>query len=539
MINNTQEFDGAVDVLVVGGGVVGLSAALFLQRFGVQPMLVERHAGTSIHPRSRGVNARVMELYRAVDVEARVREAGRATPISLGLLEGETLDQAISAPFGVLLRRLANGVARRSVFGSKAGPSAACRVTQDHLEPVLAAAAVERGADVRFSTELVALEQDAGGVVARLRDRGTGRVEVVRARYLLAADGARSRIRDMLAVGTSGAGSLGHLVNVLFSADLEGYVKGREFSLAVVHNPAVRGLFAAIDNRRRWVFHIAYDRAKVGPEAFTEARCAELIRTALGLGDLPLTIESVLPWECAAKVAERYRVGRVILVGDSAHVMPPWGGMGANTGIADAYDLAWKLAMVVKGEASEALLDTYEEERRPVAVVATDGSARRADPDGLMAPMKVWPSLFEKRPAGAPSGLVTLAGFGWRLASRLVLDDGGAAGFALDGRPGTRMPHVWIEREGARASSLDLIGTRYALVLAEDARCQASSQLDVDVLRAGDAFRDPAGRFRRAARLDRDGALLVRPDGVVAWRGPAALAARAMDRAATELARAS
>jgi putative polyketide hydroxylase len=532
MDHETKEGTCDVPVLIVGGGVVGLSAALFLRQHGVETMLVERHAGTSIHPRARGVNVRTMELYRALGLGEAIRAAGAATPIHLGFLFGETLAQAIDAPVGKLVRRALREVMGRDVSLGSASPERGCRITQDLLEPVLADAARERGARLEFSTELVSFRQDDDRVEATLRDRRTEETRRVTARYLVAADGAKSPVREALGITTSGRGSLGHLLNVLFEADLADFVRDREFSLAIIHHPEVRGLFAAIDNRARWVFHIVYDPARESPRDYPPERCAALVQKALGAGEVPIRITSILPWESAARVADAYRVGRVILAGDAAHIMPPWGGMGANTGIADAHNLAWKLAMVLRGEARPALLDTYDAERRPVGVVAAEDSANNADEQGLMARAalskilgfdrsSLWARITGRVPP-SPGRWVKLLGVGYRYASRAVSSEPETKRFRLDGRPGTRLPHAWIVRGGARVSSLDLMGTRFVLIAGRDADgwCDAAREVGVaiDVFRAGIDFEEPNGRFVRSAGIEPDGALLVRPDHIVAWR---------------------
>ncbi|MFT3776023.1 MAG: FAD-dependent oxidoreductase [Minicystis sp.] len=532
MDHEAMEGAARVPVLIVGGGVVGLSAALFLRRHGVDTMLVERHPGTSIHPRARGVNARTMELYRALGLEEAIREAGAATPIHLGFLFGETLAEAIDAPVGKLVRRAFRRVVGRDIGLGSASPTRGCRITQDLLEPVLAGAARQRGARLDFATELVSFQQDDDGVDATLRDRQGGATRRVRAQYLVAADGAKSPVRAALGVTTSGRGSLGHLLNVLFEADLADFVRDREFSLAIIHHPEVRGLFAAIDNRARWVFHIVYDPSRESPKDYPPERCAALVRTALGAGDVPIRISSVLPWESAARVADRYRVGRVLLAGDAAHLMPPWGGMGANTGIADAHDLAWKLALVLRGEGRPALLDTYEAERRPVGVVAAEDSADNADAQGLMARAalpkilgldrgSLWRRITGRTPP-RPGRFVKLLGVGYEYASSAVSAEPAASRFRLDGRPGTRLPHAFITRAGARMSTLDLVETRFALIAGREAGawCEAARDLGVaiDVHRAGVDFDDPRDRWQQSAGIASRGALLARPDAVVAWR---------------------
>ncbi|APR81491.1 FAD-binding monooxygenase, PheA/TfdB family, similarity to 2,4-dichlorophenol 6-monooxygenase [Minicystis rosea] len=531
-----------VPVLIVGGGVVGLSAALFLRRHGVETALVERHVGTSIHPRARGVNARTMELYRGLGLEEAIVAAGAATPIHLGFLFGASLGEAIDAPVGKAVRRVLRRLFGRNISFNAASPAHGCRITQDLLEPVLAGAARARGARLDFSTEMISFHQDDEGVEATLRDRRTEAVRKVKAQYLIAADGARSPVREALGITTSGRGSLGHLLNVLFEADLAEFVRDREFSLAIIHRKEVRGLFAAIDNRSRWVFHIVYDPARESPKDYPPERCAALVKAALGAGDVPIRITSVLPWESAARVADVYRKGRVFLAGDAAHLMPPWGGMGANTGIADAHDLTWKLAHVLRGEAEPELLDTYEAERRPVGVIASEDSADNADEQGLMARAAlskilglsraaIW-ARVTGRASPRPGRLVKLVGVGYQYASSAVSAEPEARRFALDGRPGTRLPHAWIRRGGERVSSIDLVGTRFTLIAGQDAEawCDAARTAagelgtGIDVVRAGVDFADPRGRFPRSAGITASGALLVRPDAVVAWRAYAATA---------------
>ena len=263
-------------------------------------------------------------------------------------------------------------------------PTSGSRGTQDLIEPVLRTAAEARGGDLRFHTELASFTQDADGVTATLLDRATGAERTVRAEYMIAADGANTRIRAALGVPTTGRGPLGHFLNVLFRADLTDLVRGREFSLCRIDRPEVTGLFASIDNATRWVFHIAYDPAHGEvPADYPEQRCIDLIRAALGLPDVAIEIVGILPWEAAVRVAQTFQVGRVFLAGDAAHQMPPWGGQGANTGVADAHNLAWKLAAVLQGCADPALLATYDAERRPVGTVAAEESGQAADERGL------------------------------------------------------------------------------------------------------------------------------------------------------------
>lgn len=376
-----------IEVLVVGGGIVGLSAALFLRARGVRTLLVERHDGSSIHPRSRTLDEHSTELLGEIGLADRIRDAGAKLAPSRGIYGGTTLVEILDtnrprdgAPPRVGAAR--PGPARPH---SRAGLADVIRCTQDIMEPLLADAAGERGADVRFGTTMTDFHQDADLVHAAIEDGATGTVTNVRASYLIGADGAGSRIRQRLGVPVTGAGSLGHVLNILFTASLRPLVEGRDFSLALIDRPDLLGLFTAIDNDRRWVFHLAYDPATATPGDHSPARCAAVIRSALGIDDVDIEILSVLPWEPSVVVADTFQNGRIFLAGDAAHQMSPWGGRGANTGIADAHTLAALLAPVLRKDAAPATLTAYTTQRHPVGLAAAEQSGARTGRGGLLA----------------------------------------------------------------------------------------------------------------------------------------------------------
>ncbi|EHY60086.1 hypothetical protein HRR83_006446 [Exophiala dermatitidis] len=537
-----------VPVLIVGGGIVGLSASLFLStHFGIKSLLVERHAGTSIHSRARGLNRRTMELYRGIGIDEAVRKAGESLSPSIGIYQGHSLVEVIE-PIARSSEQTEAGPRRRmpgAEYLESLGPVEGCRATQDMIEPVLLAAARDRGGDLRFNVECVAFEQDDHGVTATLRDRSSASESTVRAAYMIAADGAGSPIRHKLGVSTTGAGTLGHLLNILFEADLSELVRGREFSMCLIEREqpeVIRGLFTSIDNHSRWVFHLSYDLKK-GEQAqdFTPERCAGLIRLALGIPDIDVQVKSILPWEPSVRVAERFQHGRIFLAGDAAHQMPPWGGQGANTGIADVHNLAWKLAAVLNRQATPSLLNTYDAERIPIARLVSDESGAGTDEHGLFLMWKSPPamlSLFRRMPR--------LGGYGYTYDStsqaifpedtapllsrltRLVPYLGQIVG--IDGKAGSRIPHIWVQSEGPRISTLDVLGKSFVILAGADGRKwhedapKVASDLGVGigVYRVGP---EPAcelvasrGAWESAAGISATGALLVRPDGFVAWR---------------------
>lgn len=522
-----------IPVLIVGGGIVGLSASLFLLHQDVPSLLVERHSGTSIHPRARGTNGRTMEIYREVGLDEKIRMAGEALAPALGWLTGETLVGAENWT----VERWQQMQQHNFAFGGKDmgqfSPVSGARCTQDLLEPLLLEAARERGGDLRFYTELVSFEQDEAGVTALIRDRATGAEQTVCAQYMIAADGARAHIREQLGIATNGQGLQGHLLNILFHADLSDLVRGREFSACIIERPERRGLVTSINNTDRWVFHLTYDPAKgETPNDFPPERCVEILHDVLGLPDLEIQILSILPWEAAVRVAETFQEGRIFLAGDAAHQMPPWGGKGANSGIADVHNLAWKLAAVLKGRAAPALLQTYDIERRPVgyasAVESGSISGRGGLPEGDMF-------VFQAAKKGVTADLagifVRVFGFGYEYASQAIIPEKDAATVesgTLDGHPGTRAPHVQVERQGQRISTLDLFGRDFVLLSGSSgaAWCEAAhavaarSGLNLVAYRVGPDgdVQDTDSEWQARAGIQADGAILVRPDGFVAWR---------------------
>ena len=529
-----------VPVLIIGGGIVGLSASLFLSANKVRHILVERHAGTSIHPRSRSVNTRTMELYRSVGVDDLVREAGAEIGLSMGIYSGSSLLEVIEP-----LKRKKTDTSNRGALGLLPGanlfygasPTSGARGTQDCTEPVLLKAAKDMGGEVRFSTECLSFNQDNGGVTATLRDRDTGFESEIRAKYVIAADGANSPVRETLGVKTTGQGIQGHLLNVLFHADLQEFVRGREFSLCLIERPEVAGLFTSINNSNRWVFHISYDPSKgESPADFPPERCKQLLGLALGMPDIKIDVKSILPWQSQVRVVEKLQHGRIFLAGDAAHVMPPWGGQGGNSGIADVHNLAWKLGAVINGTSDPRLLETYALERLPVVQKAGYKSGAMSDSRGLF--MKI----------GLATKLSLLLripmyfGYGYTYSSNAIVPENQSwikwvwsfpwsipsLFLGITGGSGTRAPHVWVQHEGKTISTLDLFKTHFVLITGSDGKAwrEAASgvakRLDIDLKAYGAGptgdLSDPKRLWESAAGISPRGALLVRPDGFVAWR---------------------
>ncbi len=399
-------------------------------------------------------------------------------------------------------------------------------------------AEAQPAAALRFNTEMTAVEQDADGVTATLTDRVSGDETQVRAQYLIAADGAQSRVRRIVAREMIGREGVYDSVNILFNADLRPWVQDRPAALYFVEQPDLRATFLTINAHDRWGFLIhSLKQYGYTPADFTPEYCTQLIRQGVGKPDLPVTILGVSAWEASALVADRYRDSRLFLAGDAAHEMPPTGGFGLNTGVQDIQNLCWKLAAVLKGLAPPALLDTYHAERQPLGLLITQNAlenslsmGRTARQDNAKLPRAEF--LNEQ-------GLI----FGASYESAAIIPDGSpppaiedrVTQYMPSARPGGRAPHAWLESGGERLSTIDLFGGRFVLLTGpqghgwRDAARRIATpsrpELVAHMIGGDGEFADPDGAWQNLYELDEDGAALVRPDGYVCWRSHSGVAA--------------
>jgi 2-polyprenyl-6-methoxyphenol hydroxylase-like FAD-dependent oxidoreductase len=484
-----------VPIVVVGGSLVGLSTSVLLASYHVPHLLVESHPGTAIHPRAASFHQRTMEVFRSVGLQPEIEEAAArefrqgGAIVAVESLRGKEL--------AYFYRSYNEGVEGLS-------PTDRLFLTQVGLEPILRRRAADLGAMHAFGTDLVSFEERDDHVVSVLRPHGGGPERVVTSDYLVAADGVHSPVRERLGIAMSGRGSFADCVTIYFRADINHLMGERNLSVVYVNHPELMGffrfsitgdsgflaVFATLDADGRRDTHVA---AEASPE-----RCVELVRTALGEAVEPISIESVQRWSAMAVTAETFRRGRVFLAGDAAHAMPPTGGFGGNTGVADAHNLAWKLALVTRGLAGPALLDSYDLERRPIAALTVEQAytryALRVDPslprEDLMPPLD--------DPAIELGAIYRSSAV---LADDVVqspLDDPHARSWTV----GARVPHVPVP--DGPASTLDTVDRGFALLVEDDGE-----------------------RWRSAARAHGvpvlvygglPGSALVRPDGVIAWR---------------------
>ncbi len=511
-----------VPVLIAGGSLVGLSTALLLAHHGVRAMAVEHHQGTAIHPRAAQMCQRAMEILRSVGLEQ----------IALQRSEQQFVqDGAVMAVETLAGKELAWYVPNMNDGFRDVSPSLRVFLTQNLLEPLMRARAEELGTTLRFGTDLVSFDQDSSGVTALIRERDSGKTSTVRARYLVACDGAHSQVRQALGIRMLGHGVLSNSITIYFRGSVGPLLRGRNLSVIYVYNSELTGFF-----RIEKPFDTGFLAVNsVGPPehpvtdvwtGLTDERCQELMRAALGVDDIPITIENVMKWQSTADAAQRFDQGRVFLAGDSAHVMPPTGGFGGNTGVQDAHNLAWKLAMVLQGKAGAGLLATYDAERRPIGAFTVEQAYSRY--------------VTRWAPYLGTDGMQPIANdmdidLGYCYRSAAVIPDGEDDGRLLEptretkGRPGTRAPHLAVTHKGNSISTLDLFGGNFTLLSGPEgdawrgaARTAAPALgVDVDVHSIG----EPA--FPEAYGITPAGAVLVRPDGFVAWRAKTAEGASA------------
>jgi 2,4-dichlorophenol 6-monooxygenase len=568
--SKTADID--VPVLIVGGGGAGLTCSMLLSQHGIDHLLVSALPTTSILPKAHVLNQRTMEILDDVGVAEPIY--AKSTPAENMSAMGWYAGFAGPDPdMGRLIGKIESwGCANTNLNWLQASPFRSANLPQIRLEPIMKARAEELNPGrIRFHHEMTKLEQDDDGITARITDLDTGTEYTVRARYLLGCDGGRT-IPRMVGIPFEGMGVIAQTATAHVSADLSKIAHDPDVLIRWIWCPAIGEMAVLVPmgperwgpESEEWVFHVSYQGE--GPRNLTDEQIEANMRLALGIPDLPMTIHKVTRWALEGVLAARFRAGRVFLVGDAAHRHPPTGGLGLTSGIQDSQNLCWKIAAVLKGQAEETLLDTYEAERRPVdgrniqrsmenTVAHMEagrafGLSREASPEENWAQVK---RILSDKPEDAEHRRGALRAirrlsmeanelnveYGYRYSSAAIVPDGSPEPVAVDDvrlyepstYPGSPLPHAWLDDEaGSRLAMKDLVRPgRFLLIAGEDGQdwCAAAAELadanglPIDAVRIGhidgDLF-DPRLAWAQFRGISAKGAVLVRPDRVVCWR---------------------
>lgn len=536
--------DLETDVVVVGAGPAGLTLSLLLARTGIRSVVIERRETRSAHPRAHFVNTRTMELFSIWGLADEVR--AQAYP-------GECLPFELIEMFG------GDGLETRRQLS----PEVVVSCAQDRIEEILLSR-VEQCPEVQLLWAHTYVDHDDLGVRVVVRAQGPDEASTVTGRFLVASDGANSAVRAQLGIEMIGDHDLGHVINTYFSGRLTPDDEMPPMVMLAPNSDDVPGAFICMDGDRRWCFHLNYDHTAESVEDYTPQRCAELIRRAADLpADHPIEVMSIRPWTMTAHVAERLRVGNVFLAGDAAHAFPPTGGFGMNSGIQDAHNLAWKLATVIRGAGGEALLESYEAERQPIAFFNSAQSLRNArtsrrspeSPEveadlgrrGTTTVRSGQLSATDPEDRGRLEMLEHASSLGQELGfayegSPVIVADGSERPDILvhhytpNACPGARAPHVVVEHDGQEQSILAVFDQRVSLVTLpggqvwRDAAGESDAGVALVTVGAEQEYRADEDEVSRLYGIEQTGAVLVRPDGHVVFR-----AARATDDPAGDL----
>lgn len=512
------------DVLVVGAGPVGLTAGLLFQRMGINALVVDKRTNMNRHPKARNLNVRSAEIFRALGMEEEVRkwdfpkEARR-----MMFLESFCGNELAELSFD---NELAN----------RYSPCEPAALSQARLEDLLRDSIEGKHVSTEHGTELIDFVEEKDSIIATLQ-KESGETFQVRAKYLIGADGAKSSVRKHLGIPSVGKVDLGKYVSIYFKANPYPVAPNRPSAVYFMLGETSFGRFVqSVNCKDEWLMGI-----KLSPELekddsdFHKEYCLQFIRETFDISDLEIEILDIEFWRMGVQIAENFRKGRVFLAGDAAHLLSPAGGFGLQTGIQDVHNLFWKLASVLKEQMSEDILDTYHEERFPVAQSNIDWSHINAK--GLSTIMvavksgnreKLQDSIASQRPIINSIG----QDIGFSYQSSLVMPDGTkapeitATQYIPNARPGSRAPHLWLQGPDGKLSTLDLFVDSFTLLTDSEGEFwskelqsmhPALSFRTVSISENGD-YQDINNDFHKLYGIERGGAVLVRPDGHVYWR---------------------
>ena len=531
------------DVLIVGGGPVGLIETLLLRQLGLNVVLIEQRNGPQTAPSAHVVSARTLEILRGLGLDMGEIEALAQAP-SEGAW-ARWVDSLAGRELGAVPFENLHDPERLAMTS----PQPLRNLSQHRLEPVL----YREVGDLHSGTQWISSVETADAVVSTVRSVESGETYEITSRYVIGCDGASSAVRRHSGIEMEGPDELENFISIHAETDLRSIVGAEPATLYWITDPTIQGTFIAHDVASTWVYMVSYNPAMESVADYDTTRAEAIFRRAGGLPDeIPVTIRHVSSWRMTSQVASRFRQGRTFLVGDSAHRFPPTGGLGLNTGVAEAHNLAWKLAWVLRGLAPTSLLDTYEAERRSIAQYNAGVSLENA-----FRLVEVWIALgvdddleaskiraetllttdngraeVEKAIANQAEHFDQLGvqlGFFYSADTGLVLEDGATRPVVANPVreyvpttiPGSRIPHANLHRNGETVSTLDLVTPGSFLLICNDsgwANVALPTEWPVTRVVIGVDVTDDFRQWAPLSGIVTEGALLIRPDQHVAWR---------------------
>ncbi|MBN9434945.1 MAG: FAD-dependent monooxygenase [Bosea sp.] len=560
--------DIETDVLIVGTGPAGSATAALLSSYGVANLIVNRYRWLANTPRAHITNQRAMEVLRDLGPDVEAEAMMHASPQEI-MGENVFCESLAGEEIGRMKSWGTHPLSKAEHLLSS--PCFMNDLPQTFMEPILFKTACARGSQSRMSTEYLSHVQDEDGVTTTLRDRLTGKDFTVRSKFLVGADGGNSLVAEHLGLPFEGKMGVGGSMNILFRADLSRYVAHRPSVLYWVMQPGAdvggigMGLVRMVRPWNEWLIVWGYDINQPPPDVTPEFATG-VARQLVGDPSLEIELLGANTWTVNNCFATHLQKGRAFIMGDAAHRHPPSNGLGSNTSIQDGFNLAWKLAKVVKGQAGMALLDSYSAERAPIArqiVTRANKSIAEFGPifealgmDGGVDHEKIQKNMdarADATPAAEKQREALRQAIAFkkyefdahgvemnqRYRSNAAVTDGEAEpGFEKDPElhyqpttwPGARLPHVWVfDRAGHKVSTLDLTGHGEFTILtgiggegwveaAEKLSAELGLPIRSHVIGPRRPLEDHVGDFARASEISDSGCLLVRPDHHVAWR---------------------
>lgn len=497
-----------IPVIIIGAGPVGLSASIALSRQGIRNIVIEKHPGTSIHPKARGVNVRTMELCRLWGAEQQIRRS----------------ELPVTARRFLWMNHVKGEIQGDVSFVTEQeelSPTEPCLLSQDIFEQeLLACLKTQKNSQMHFDTRVINIEQNDQFVYCELENLIDQTRTKIQAQYLIAADGANSFVRKNLNISMDGIPLLGTHVSVYCETDLSPWLSDKPFAVMAFTDKEQMGrVMMAVDLKHRWIFS---KRIADANEILTKEAGIQLVRATVDEPTLPVKVINISKWEMAALNAQQYRHGRIFLCGDAAHRIPPTGGMGMNTGIGDAHNLAWKIAYLIQGYADQTLLDSYEQERKPLAQTTIDWSVINAN-----RLRTIFQSLIDGNSNAFYEGLKEQA----KHINHIGLDIGFIYGESQQFDPnaykskaivGMRAPHCWLSYNNQTISTIDLFEKNYVLLAGENCiveklKLPIPEKYPQTTLVIGKDVHVLNQDFYTCYQLTKEQAVLVRPDGHIAW----------------------